>query len=374
MASVNRCLIVGGGISGLCLAIGLRDRGVEVDIAEIKSEWTVYGVGIIQQSNVVRAMAQLGIVDKYLAAAFPFEQPCLYDPDGKLIAKLPGLRLAGPHYPANLGVSRLALHHVLSEEAEGRGAKVTLGLSVEKLESDETGVEVTFSDGRRDRYDIVVGADGLYSKVRRLLFGDRYAPRFTGQSVWRHNFARPAQIDHLCAFPSPAGNAGLCPLSDDLMYMFVTSAEPGNPWMPDDQLAELMRDRLSGYRGIIGDLREQIRDPKEVVYKPMEVLFVDEPWHKGRVILIGDAAHATTPHLAQGAGLAIEDAVVLAEELEQSESYSEAFAQFMARRYQRCKTICEGSIQVGEWELTHSPDTDHPGMMTRMITLAAEPI
>jgi 2-polyprenyl-6-methoxyphenol hydroxylase-like FAD-dependent oxidoreductase len=158
------------------------------------------------------------------------------------------------------------------------------------------------------------------------------------------------------------------------MYMFVTSVEPGNPWMPDDRLADLMRDRLKGYRGIIGRLREQIRDPQQVVYKPMEVLFVAEDWFKGRVILIGDAAHATTPHLAQGAGLAIEDSVVFAEELAASDDVSAAFRRFMNRRYQRCKTICEGSIKVGEWELNHSPEADHAGMMTAMITLAAEPI
>jgi 2-polyprenyl-6-methoxyphenol hydroxylase-like FAD-dependent oxidoreductase len=374
MSCVDKVLIVGGGIAGLCLSIALRDRGVAVDIAEVKTEWTVYGVGIIQQSNVVRAMADLGIVDKYLDAAFPFENPCLYGPDGSLIAKLPGLRLAGPDYPANLGVSRAALHQVLTSEARSRGVEVMLGQSVSALASDDEGVDITFTDGTSGRYDIVVGADGVYSKIRQLLFGDRYAPRYTGQAVWRHNFPRPKEMDHLCAYPTPNGNAGLCPLSEDLMYMFVTSAEPGNPWMPDDQLADLMRDRLKGYGGRIAELRDTITDPKQVVYKPMEVLFVTEPWFKDRVILIGDAAHATTPHLAQGAGLAIEDAVVLADELERSPDPATAFEGFLRRRYERCKTICEGSIQVGEWEINHSPEADHKGMLVKMITLAAEPI
>jgi 2-polyprenyl-6-methoxyphenol hydroxylase-like FAD-dependent oxidoreductase len=374
MPDVSRILIVGGGISGLCLAIALRDRGVAVDIAEIKTDWTVYGVGIIQQSNVVRAMADLGIVDKYLAAAFPFEQPCLYAPDGSLIAKLPGLRLAGPDYPANLGISRLALHKVLTEEAHARGAQVTLGRTVDTLSQDADGVDVRFNDGTTGRYDVVVGADGVYSRIRKLLFGDRYVPRYTGQAVWRHNFPRPKDMDHLCAFPTPEGNAGLCPLSEETMYMFVTSAEPGNPHYRREDLPAIMRSRMKQYGGIIGELRETIDDPDEIVYRPMEVLFVAEPWFEGRVILIGDAAHATTPHLAQGAGLAIEDAVVLADELGREQSLAAAFGAFHTRRYERCKTICEGSIQVGEWELSHSPEADHKGMLVKMITLAAEPI
>lgn len=374
MAAIGNALIVGGGISGLCLAIALRDRGVQVDIAELKTEWTVYGVGIIQQSNVVRAMADLGIVEKYLHAAFPFENPCLYAPDGGLIAKLPGLRLAGPDYPANLGVSRLALHQVLTGEAQSRGTRVTLGRTIEALVQDDEGVDVTFSDGATGRYDIVVGADGIYSRVRRLLYGDRYAPRYTGQAVWRHNFPRPKDIDHLCAFPTPDGNAGLCPLSEETMYLFATSAEPGNPHHAEADLPALMRDRLKQYRGIIAELRETINDPKEIVYRPMEVLFVEEPWYRGRAVLIGDAAHATTPHLAQGAGLAIEDAIVLADELEHATDVATAFDGFHTHRYQRCKTICEGSITVGEWELDHSPEADHKGMLVNMITLAAKPI
>src|SRR6266853_1484121 len=127
VSSAKKILVVGGGIAGLALAVTLRDRGIGTDLVEIKKEWTAYGVGIIQQSNVVRAMAQLGLLDHYLASSFSFEKACIYDLAGNLQAVVPGKRLAGPQYPANLGISRLALHEILTSAARSKGTVVRLG-------------------------------------------------------------------------------------------------------------------------------------------------------------------------------------------------------------------------------------------------------
>lgn len=374
MSEVNKVLVVGGGIGGLCAAIALRRQGVAVDLVEIKSDWTVYGVGIIQQSNVVREMARLGVLDRYLDAAYAFEDVGIYDLQGNPLARIPGQRLAGPQYPANVGISRLALHQVLSSSAIELGAEVRLGLSVESFEQDADGVDVTFTDGSRGRYALLVGADGVYSKIRGMLFGDTYTPRFTGQAVWRYNFARDPSIDHLASYMGPGGNAGLVPLSHNLMYMFSTSHEPENPWYEPAQLAELMRDRIANIGGLVGQLREQITDSSKVVYKPMEVVFVDEPWFKGRVLLIGDAAHATTPHLGQGAGMAIEDALVLSLELTGEGSLQAKLERFMARRFERCKFISEKSVLAGDREMARDQTFDRIGLTKQMLKLTAEPI
>ncbi|MNQ78517.1 3-hydroxybenzoate 6-hydroxylase 1 [compost metagenome] len=220
----------------------------------------------------------------------------------------------------------------------------------------------------------MVGADGLFSRVRDLLFGDTYTPRFTGQSVWRYNFPRAPQIDHLANYQSAEGNAGLVPLAGDLMYLFLTSHEPSNPWMDPATLAEQMRQRLQGFTGLIGELREQITDSSQVVYKPMEVVFVDESWYRGRVLLIGDAAHATTPHLGQGAGMAIEDAIVLSEELTRDGSVEQQLQRFMARRFERCKFISESSVLAGDKEMQHDREFDRIGLVKQMLARTAEPI
>lgn len=374
MGKAKKVLIVGGGIGGLSLAIALRNRGINADIVEIKKVWTVYGVGIIQQSNVVRAMAQLGIVDKYLAASYPFESVGVYTFEGNRVAMLPGKRLAGPEYPANLGISRLKLHEVLSHEAQALGATVTLGVTVEKLQQNDLGVHVTFTDGREADYDLVVGADGIFSKIRSMVFPDAPKPRFTGQAVWRYNFKRPKEMDHLANYRGVKVNAGLVPLSDDLMYMYATTIEPGNPKMPLEELAPLMRERIQGFGGMIAAVRDQITDSTQVVYKPMEVVLVSSPWYRGRVVLLGDAAHSTTPHLGQGAGMAIEDAIVLAEEIDTDRGVEQQLESFMNRRYERCKFVVESSERIGEWEMHPEQQLDYVALVNEMLQVTAQPI
>jgi 2-polyprenyl-6-methoxyphenol hydroxylase-like FAD-dependent oxidoreductase len=375
MASVNRVLIVGGGIGGLCLAIALRDRRIDVDVVEIKKVWTVYGVGIIQQANVVRAMAQLGIVDRYLSAAFPFHFVGIYKPSGELLAKLPGDRLAGEQYPPLLGISRLSLHEVLTSMAIDKGTKVRLGLTIEAMDQPSDSVDVRFTDGTSARYDLVVGADGLSSKVRTMVFPDAPKPRFTGQSVFRHNFPRRPEIDHLAAYNGRHSSAGLVPLSKDLMYMYVTSIERDNPWMEPAQLHTIMKDRMKGFGGLIGELKAEINDPAKVVYRPMEVVLVPPPWYDGRVVLLGDAAHATTPHLGQGAGMAIEDAVVLAEELSAGDNVERQLSRYMGRRYERCKFIVESSELIGKYQMDDSiTDFSEKSIVEKMQRYTAQPI
>lgn len=369
MQDVKKVLIVGGGIAGLSLAIALRQRNIEAEIVEVKEQWTVYGVGIIIQSNVMRAFHELGVLDKFLDMAYPFEEVTVATPGGEI--SLPSYRLAGPEYPPNCGVSRPALHKVLTTAAIDLGTVVRLGVTIDHYTETDTAADVTFTDGTTGSYDVIVGADGAFSKIRELMFPD-IKNQFTGQAVWRYNFDR--KVDHLANYISPTGMAaGLCPLSEDMMYMYVTSHEPQKPRIQESDLAEEMRARLSSFNGIIGDLREQITDNKGVVYRPMEVVFVPDKWYKGRAILIGDAAHTTTPHMGQGAGISVEDALVLAEELAKDAPLATKFDNFMARRYARCKMVCDNSQQIGQWEM-QGTQGDRNTMMKESLMALAQPI
>jgi len=362
-------LVVGGGIGGLTSAIALRRRGFSVTVIEKDPAWSVYGVGIIQQGNVIRAMAELGLVEDYIAAGVGFDKVAVHAPNGMLVAEVPSPRLVA-EYPANVGVGRRALHKVLGDRARAAGAEIRLGIPAEAIAASTKGVTVRFSDGSEGRFDLLVGADGLNSQVRATLFPEAGEPEFTGQSVWRYNLSRPAGMDALHVYNGPVG-AGLVPIGPELMYMYLTTPEPGNPRYEREGLAAAMRAKVPTP---LGDLAALITDDDAVVYRPLETVLVEGPWHKGRVVLVGDAVHASTPHLGQGAGMAIEDSLVLAEELDRRDNPEAAFTAYRERRFARCRAIVENSLAICMGQLGKGPLIDNAKATAEMFQLVAQPI
>ncbi len=365
-------LVVGGGIGGLTAAIALRERGDTVEVVERDPNWSVYGVGIIQQANVVRAMAQLDLLDDYLSAGVGFDAVEIFLPSGQKVARVPSPRLVKDR-PANVGIGRPALHKVLGNRALASGATVRLGVRPTDLADDGDGVTVTFSDGTSGRYNLVIGADGAYSETRASVLPDAPSPEFTGQAVWRYNLARLPGMDALQVYNGPSG-VGLVPISETLMYMFVTTSEPDNPFYPTEGLAAKMQSKLTTAAPVIRELAASITDDAAVVYRPLEALLVEGPWHKGRIVLLGDAVHATTPHLGQGAGMAIEDAIVLANELNAHDDLEEALTAYRDRRFDRCAYIVRSSLAICHGQIGLGPAVDNAAATREMFDRVAEPI
>ncbi len=347
----QRILIVGGGIGGLSLAIALCRQGKQVHIAEVNAEWNVYGVGVILQSYALRALDSLQLARACVEQAHPYSVSRHFDSQGQPLHERVKVNLMQGEWPASCGILRTSLHTLLSQTALDAGVRVLLGTTVDVLEQDDSGVDVVFSDGERDRFDVVVGADGVRSRVRKLVFGAALQPRFTGQACWRFTLPRPADLTSAQMFHGHRKLAGLIPLSEDKMYLLLLTEEPGNPRLPDDQLDTLLRERLAEFGGPIAAVRDCIPASDQIVYRPLESLMVDAPWSRGRIVLIGDAAHATTPHLALGVSLATEDAVVLADMLKDASDVPATLAAFTQRRHARCKRVVDASGQIGEWQM-----------------------
>ncbi|WP_375447607.1 FAD-dependent oxidoreductase [uncultured Fibrella sp.] len=349
MSSIKKALVVGGGIGGLSAGIALRKVGVDVDLIELHPAYNVYGVGIIQPSNALRALDSLGLADECIRRGSPYNHFNMGLADGTPIGTsgTPGLG----HLPAHNGISRRVLHEVILEGTINAGVHLFMGKTVTALDDTGAFVDVTFSDGSTGTYDIVVGADGINSQIRRLLFGDAFKPHYTGQSVWRYAFDRIPELDNALMYFGRKTKVGLVPMAPDKMYMFCVTSEGDDFFIPEDELIPRLKAHLSEYPSpIVAALIDQITDPKGVICRPLETILVPKPWYKGRVVLIGDAVHGTIPQLGQGASLAIEDAVVLGELIGQESDIQTIFETFMNRRFDRCKMVVDVSAQIGEWE------------------------
>ncbi|WP_030269717.1 FAD-dependent monooxygenase [Streptomyces sp. NRRL B-24484] len=355
MATPLRVLVHGGGIGGLGLAVALARRGHTVEVAELREQLDALGVGIIQPSNALHVMRELGVLEDCLKAGFEWEVLTICDPSGATLAKIPQPRMDDA--PANNGIPRPALAEVLGRAAAEAGATVRFGTTITGLADDGEGVDVTLSDGSTGRWDLVVGFDGIGSPLRTRLYGDRYRPEYTGFANWRVTVPRQSEVRGVVmSTGNLAAKALLTPITDDLMYLGAVFAE-AEDFRPDPERAhEQLAERLAGFGGPVAEALARVTDPAAVVYSRISQVTVDEPWHVGRVVLAGDAAHASTPHLAQGAAMAVEDALVLAQELDAADSVPAALRVWEERRRPRAMFVQALSRAVLKQE-TGTPTT-----------------
>lgn len=350
MSNIKKALIVGGGLGGLSAGIALRKAGIEVEIAELNQEFNVYGVGIIQQSNALRALDALGVADEAMRRGSPYGKVKLCAPTGFQFGET-GTPPIG-RFPVHNGISRKILHDVLYDAAVKNGVFFKMGISVSEIQNNENEAIVSFTDGNTANYDLVIGADGIYSKVRELVFG-HFEPHYIGSSVWRYAFKRPAGMETGTMYFGKKTKVGLIPMTADTIYMFIVAAEgEDNPIIPKSEFIAKMQAHLAEYPiEQVKCLIDQITDVDGIIYSPLKTLMMPEPWYKNRVIMIGDAAHATIPQLGSGAALAIEDAVVLGELLQnESDTLNQIFEKYITRRYNRCKMVIDASNTLAQWE------------------------
>ncbi|MDK2770029.1 MAG: FAD-dependent monooxygenase [Sphingomonas sp.] len=350
-----KILVVGGGIGGMSAAIALAQSGHEIELIDIDPAWRVYGAGITITGPTLRAYRRLGMLEAIKAQGAITNGARIFASDGTFLNQLDEPVLE-EGLPATGGIMRPVLHRIMQQRVKMLDINVQLGLTVDSLAQDDTGVSVTFSDGRRDRMDLVIGADGILSRVRSLIFPGQLEPQETGQACWRISMKRPAGFERGEFYLGGAAPAGITACSPTEIYMWMlTRHEPGS-WMPDDEAFDRLHAELAGYGGTIAWIRENMQRSDWVNYRPLAAVLQPEPWAIGRIALLGDAAHATTPHLASGAGMAVEDALVLAEELALADrSVSASLLAYSARRFPRCRDVVETSVGVGNMQLDGAP-------------------
>lgn len=368
-------LIIGGGFSGMSAAIELRKQGLDVDLVEIDPGWRSYGAGISLGGATLRAFRTLGILDAFLQRGAASDGVDLFTSSGIPLGSLPTPRLAGPDVPGGGAIMRPVLAAILSEATRASGTNVRLGCTFTSIRQDDDGVEVGFTDGSSKRYELVIGADGLYSKLRETIFPEAPQPKYSGQGVWRAVLPRPPEVQRAMMWLGPKVKTGVNPVSATEMYLFVTEDRAERVHIDPKNFVPMLKDLLAPFGApLMQQLHAQLDDRSQVNYRPLEGLLVPQPWHKGRIVLIGDAVHATTPHMASGACIGIEDAIVLAEELKKADTVAAALQGFQARRWERCRMVVENSGRLGEIEIAGGDKEEHGRIMRETLVALAAPI
>ncbi len=357
MAEMEKILVVGGGIGGMASAIRLREQGVAVDLIDIDPDWRVYGAGITITGPTLRAYKRLGLIEAIKAEGAITNGSRIFRFDGVHLRDLdePALEEG---LPATGGIMRPILHRIMQARVNELSASVRLGLTVTALENEGNGVNVRFSDGSSGRYDLVIGADSINSAVRKLAFPHMGDAKYTGQGCWRVSIAKPPELDRGEMYFGHKYTVGITKCGTDKVYLWMlTPHERREKHFDDAELFENMKANLGAFGGNAGWIRDHMTREDWINYRPLAAVLQPGPWHQGRIVLVGDAVHATTPHLASGAGMAVESALVLADELAAAQNVESGLQAYYNRRKERCRDVVETSVAVGKLQLEGgSPD------------------
>ncbi len=337
-SGVPQVLIVGAGIAGLAAAGAIRELGWDVSVVEQRADFDGIGTGLFFPANGVRALAALGVLDALACRGRRIGQLRVRSADGatESVARLDVVwPAAGPS---------IAIHRALAQEAllEAALVPVRMGISLTGIATDGTRVRATFDDGGTAGYDLVVGADGAGSAVRGLLWPGA-AARYGGESWWRGIVTCPPGLDDWTLTLCRAGNLIAIPVGAGMAY-WGAGVNGDAPFRDEGPgRAVRVRDRFADAAGTAAAVLGRVTDDDAVQFSAAEVAWAENPV-AGRVVLIGDAWHATTPNMAQGGSMAAEDALVLARELGRDPrggAIDDALRRFAARRLPRVRHVQE---------------------------------
>lgn len=351
-SSSNHIAVIGGGIAGLTAAIALRKRGLNPVIFEAAPDIKALGAGLVLAANAIRGLERLGIADKVVPAGQVLDRFAILDQHGKVISQADNRALAARYGVNNFAIHRVDLHRILL--AQLGDIAVRTGKKAISCTQTPEAVHLQFQDGSTYDAAAVVVADGIHSAIRRQLVPGS-APRYAGYTCWRAVIQNPGlHINYSTETWGPAGRMGIVPLINNQIYWFLCLNAPAqDPAMRAMTCNDLL-ERLQDYHSPIPELLQATRN-EQLLWNDIIDLKPISRLAYGRVLLIGDAGHATTPNMGQGACQAIEDASVLYDQLGKTpEAEPEALFQMIEkRRLNRVHTIVNRSWQIGkiaQWE------------------------
>ena len=374
MACISNALIIGGGIAGLASSIALAKGGVHCHVVELAEAPLGASIGI--SGRAAEALYELGVYDECYANGAPHlpgrDAASLSDAQGRLISSSP-VRASWPGGKVGMAIYRPVLLQILHNAAQRAGVTIQRGITTKKIDLNADVSHVTFTDGTEGDYELIVGTDGISSSTRRFLFPDAAKPTYSGQMTVRWMASGPA-IEGEGWFTGPLGRLGFYYLPQGLVYVPAVINEPEGTWLEGEELYALYVRLLDSFTAPpVVELRRRLTPDAALICRPFDWILLPRPWHKGRVILIGDAAHATTAHMGMGGGMALEDAVVLGQCVTVASTLEEAFRTFMDRRYERVRLVVETSIALSRLEQAKAPRSESMALFKTAFQTLSQP-
>lgn len=356
MSSTREVLVVGASVAGLSVAQALGRRGMSVEIVERRSQ-PAPGVGLFLPGNAVRALTELGLKDDLADLGTPIRSQRLRDSRGATLAEI-DLSALWKDAGHCLGTTHHRLHAVLEESVQ---APVRTGTTVRSLTEHGSGVHVDFSDGGSGDYDLVVGADGIRSQLRRTISPET-EPRYAGQICRRFLTDNHHDIDQWTVWLGCGATFLAVPVGKDRLYCYADLSVP--PTQDGTGSAARFAERFARFHPLVTEL---LATPEayNAYFAPVEEVCLQR-WTTARTVLVGDAAHATSPNMAQGVAMAVEDALVLAECLDRPGDIQDCLGEYQQRRLPRTRWV---QAQARKRDRTRGM---MPGLRNLALRLGAE--
>lgn len=331
--------IIGAGIGGLTTAIALRQKGFEVEVFESFPSFKPLGSGINLANNAMQIYRELGLYETIMAQGNPVSSMNVLNDQFEVLSSVDLKPFEEQYGVSNVAIHRSVLQRILLDHLpEGT---VRLGKRLKHMEDRGKAVQLIFEDDIEHEASIVIGADGIHSVVRASIFG-RKDLRDAGQLCWRGitPFELPERYRHgLFELWGKGKRFGFVNIGEDKVYWYA---------LRDDEDAIGLGELFVDFHPLVGQIinstpHEKILENQMADFEPIS------SWHKGRICLVGDAAHATTPNLGQGACQAVESAWVLAESLSKNKNdFSDAFNEYENLRKKKAHQVTSTSWQLGK--------------------------
>lgn len=336
--------IIGGGIAGLTAAIALKQKGFDATIFEAVPEIKAVGAGLVLATNAMKALRKIGIAEDIINAGSLLPSITIYDSKGRVINKTNSTILGEKYGLDNLTIHRSALHNVLLNKFDQK--RVYTGKKLTDVDQEAEGLKLYFEDGSVHSARYLVAVDGIHSVVRKKIMPNAVL-RYAGYTCWRAVIDRSSfNLNETSETWGTARRFGLVPMKDNQLYWFACMNEPIQNSRMKHFTIEVLLKQFSNFHYPIPQVLKATRN-EQLIWNDIVDLKPVSQFAFDKILLIGDAAHATTPNLGQGACQAIEDAVILADELSQHRDVIQAFRRFERRRIKRTRYIVNASRKIG---------------------------